>query len=1059
MKAELDEELRSLREKYLDLFNEAVSSADEKEKAAFEQMNAEAGENIERYGAEISARIGELRASVEESLRKSGEVAAALRAGVDGNSGAIQDVKAELDEELRGLREKYLDLFNEAISSADEKEKAAFEQMNAKVGESIEKYGSAVAKRIAEMQASVDESLRKNSEVAAALRADVDGNSDEIQKIRGDFDESLRQLSGKYMTLFDDALAKADEKEKNAFEQFNAKASESIDKYRGIISQQVSAMHKSLSETLKTITSEAEKSIHDAQESVRALQDECETASMKAAEIQPKLESKIREVSQNIQEFQNSAQIKLDNLSRLISDSIKNAVAESEGRHLSVLEGIDEQIGSYKKDIEYKLSQLETSGADVDMLEKSLRAAMQEVQDRVLSSFSTFSADQQRRQSDFSKSVKENSSSIEAELDEIRRSVDELKASASDNISNRLNDFEDTFTKNLAVKGNQIDTELVEWKQQFDSKLKEFANSYADSRRAAENGYLDELKNGIAALQAKTAEQYSRIGDAADETGKRLQADIDELKNTISSFRTEAGNRIDEISRSSEEQLKAETEKNLGLMNSQLAKIKSQLETDIRTFEDSLKSRQETGVSSIDAALAEFNSWKQQIKHQLDESASLFSEELDSFRASSRAKIEESAQKIMAEAAGYSENIRKQQNELMSRLEELQNNADSSIGSYQERSAEIEERLRKMYADMVSESDERIKSQNALSEQNLSLLRQEIQNASEQNRATQSKFVLKMQNDANDMQSRMSELSKELNEIKSNIQLYEKADQMKRQLEDNITSLRNSIERIEKFSDTAGQLSGQYDAICKMNEDIGRQLASVESQKNRVVMLEQQFDKLMALSGSIDERIGSFRATSDDLQTMEVSVRNYKDKLDQVSQQYERLEKKNEVIERVLKDVDVSYNQLKDIEQRLSDCSRKTQSLPLEIKDVQNNVDRILQSAPKISDAVGKINSLDTMIDQTEKRINDITNVQNGIKQTELNLQELSREVKVRYDGLHQLTKEEVSKNQRPKDAGIAPSERETIRALKRDGWSVKELASRFKRTETEIDLLLQLPD
>ena len=34
----------------------------------------------------------------------------------------------------------------------------------------------------------------------------------------------------------------------------------------------------------------------------------------------------------------------------------------------------------------------------------------------------------------------------------------------------------------------------------------------------------------------------------------------------------------------------------------------------------------------------------------------------------------------------------------------------------------------------------------------------------------------------------------------------------------------------------------------------------------------------------------------------------------------------------------------------------------------------------------------------------------------------------------------------------LTPNLRETIRSLKRDGWTISELASRFNRTETEIE-------
>ena len=119
----------------------------------------------------------------------------------------------------------------------------------------------------------------------------------------------------------------------------------------------------------------------------------------------------------------------------------------------------------------------------------------------------------------------------------------------------------------------------------------------------------------------------------------------------------------------------------------------------------------------------------------------------------------------------------------------------------------------------------------------------------------------------------------------------------------------------------------------------------------------------------------------------------------------------------------------------------------------------MLQNGPKITEAAAKLAELDTILSETERRIDSLQSVNTGLKKTQLDVQTLSREVNNKFDALHKITTAEVSKNQGLKDNGISPSERETIRALKREGWTVQEIASRFKRTPTEIELLLELPD
>ena len=107
---------------------------------------------------------------------------------------------------------------------------------------------------------------------------------------------------------------------------------------------------------------------------------------------------------------------------------------------------------------------------------------------------------------------------------------------------------------------------------------------------------------------------------------------------------------------------------------------------------------------------------------------------------------------------------------------------------------------------------------------------------------------------------------------------------------------------------------------------------------------------------------------------MEVKVREFQESLSTISMTYDRLDKKAEVINRVSLDVDTSFNQLKEMEQRLSFCSRQMQSLPEEIKDVQSNVDTLMKNSKHLDSAVDKINSLNEMLKDTENLIEKVQN-------------------------------------------------------------------------------------
>ena len=216
---------------------------------------------------------------------------------------------------------------------------------------------------------------------------------------------------------------------------------------------------------------------------------------------------------------------------------------------------------------------------------------------------------------------------------------------------------------------------------------------------------------------------------------------------------------------------------------------------------------------------------------------------------------------------------------------------------------------------------------------------------------------------------------------------------------------------------------------------------------------------MIALSNTIDDRILSLNTTKDDLQAMEVTVRNYNDRLQYISDQYDRLEKKDEVVNRIKLDVDSQFEKLKDLEQRLVNCNRQAVSLPQEIKEVQSNVDKILQNGPKITDAIGRLETLDSLLEETEHRIEAVNSVQNGIKKTELDLQGLSRDVDNKFKTLQQMTQKDLQGKPSVKGSALNPQINDSVRQLRRQGWSIQEIADKLKLTENEVDLILQLPE
>ena len=138
------------------------------------------------------------------------------------------------------------------------------------------------------------------------------------------------------------------------------------------LKKEISIVQNELKNSLEDVTQKASTTVEEAKNSVQYIQTQCDKAEKRAAEIQTDLQKIQAETEQKIdalhsstnsqiENFQIETNNRLESLSKLISDSVKKAVSESEVKHLHILDDVDSQLNSYKKDIEYKLSQIQFS--------------------------------------------------------------------------------------------------------------------------------------------------------------------------------------------------------------------------------------------------------------------------------------------------------------------------------------------------------------------------------------------------------------------------------------------------------------------------------------------------------------------------------------------------------------------------------------------------------------------------------------------------------------------------------------------------------------------------
>lgn len=1040
----VDAILQKLNSDITQAYKNAALKAQQLEDTAFKSLEEKSNLRCESYKKALetmSAEMqNELNASAESFKKQLAETSASIKTLADsialknaGNEKLMETLNADFGAKSIEFQKKYELFFENAITDAARKEKSAYEKYIELTRQNLENYKKSAEEKIGAVHTSISEKIFSFNNSVNNTQKLADEKLLSVENFVNEKTELIDAVIEAKINSINEKISQIQQAADDKVEQTNS----SLDSKLDSVNEKIALIEKAVEEKTIKVNSDADLKFQSINE--------------KYLSIEKDFDGKVSNANAVVDE-------KLLSVKEKIADAEKKS-DEKLNKVIASLASFDSRMSDFQKDMEYRLSAMELSGKDIEAIDFTMRQAMEKTQDKVLSDFAGFTEKQKKQQTDFEYSISENQSKLASELAALEKALDNLKTSAISSVSEKLQGLEEKFDSDLQLSSTKLSEELTSWKSDFDSRLTALANRCEDERHLAETNFVEDFKNKIAGLQEKNREQLARISSDIAQTQTSVQNDIDKVRLDLNAFMEQYRDNLKKASSDSERALKEASAAYNEQISLQLEKKEKEILEDLQSFENGVASRQSTSTAAIDSALAEFNSWKEQIRHQMDESRSMFAEQLKGMHDSAAEKLSEARSMMDRNLAAYSTENQEKLDGISAQIESLKLKSANLIKEFDEHSQTSRLEMQKMYEQMLKTTEDKVKLQNSEAEEKIRMLRAEIRSAGEDSQMRQSKLVLKIQADENDFQTRISELDKELKNIESQMQVYEKAEQMKKNLDQKIADLTNSFNKLELYHSDAQKLSEEYSSIIKMDNEMNEKLTRFNSGKTQIEGIEAKFEKLLNLSGSMDEKIKDLQSTSDDLQELQLSVRNFQNTLSGISDRYDRLEKKNDIIEQVAANVDRTFESLRELEQRLSSCSRQASSLPEEISEVQNNVDSILNNNGKIREAVTRLESLGNILEETEKKVDAIKNEREGIARTEARLQNLAREIDSKFNLLEKITKADLEKHPAKNNSGISPQDRESVKTLKRQGWTVAEIARSLNFPESAVELILEMPD
>ena len=546
--------------------------------------------------------------------------------------------------------------------------------------------------------------------------------------------------------------------------------------------------------------------------------------------------------------------------------------------------------------------------------------------------------------------------------------------------------------------------------------------------------YTEELNRKISEFASRSLASKDQIEQQMEETKSTVREELDNINQNLKSFIEQYKVELQNTTATADTLLKRETDEFNIRVKDSLLKCEQDLDQQISDFKQSMIDKQESSTSVIDSSISEFNTWKRRISDQFEEKSGYFNEQLESLK-----------QKNDIDFKDLSAQTKELGDALKMEIQDLADKARNTISEFDEDSIQMRNTLESSFETLKKDTDKYILGVLKDTDKDMLAYKKDFKS-----------ITSKFNDESNDIQIRFDEINKTIAKFVKDSEIFEKAENHKKQLTESLTELKQSLSQVKDWQDEVKDLEARVKNLDKMNADVTQKISLYNNERGRVDRLEQDYTRIIQLSSKAGQTLDNIIQANDTLQDVEMKVRDFQENLADISNKFERIEKKEVVIDKVSDSVDKAFENLKALEQRLTECKRETNSLPKEILQVQKDVDSLLKNSGKISNAIDKLDSLQHILDDTDEHINSIKNSRDGILTIEANLKALAKETDKKIDIVKAISEPEAKKKTNVSKT-IGKSEKDMVIDLKRRGWKDETIANKLGLSISEVRLILEM--
>ncbi len=1055
---QIDRNNRSLEKvkRFSDKIKGELAGTVEEKTAEMKNLAIELQVNM-KAGKEILKRVRE----VEDGLQERAQGIDEIRKKITGYDHALEELvgmTARVDENLKRIHTEslFVDKVGKRITTASQR----VQKIEQDVGRLEEKFRQENQKGIQalrnEISRDTQQRVRGIAQTVAASESKIKDFSVYVTRLEARGEEMQSEILDSLQKSFERLELDAKAKHSGLLNQFVT----SLNKLLGEADARGKALKKSYSEALASFEKRLVQTVKKGEalegkvfENLKAL------IANNTEEIEGQLENMHKQVDGMTafrQQLDNQIGSLMKDSERVKEESLQSLAKAAEQMQVTALQSVEEKLEGYARDIEYKFQKLETANLDIEAMEKNLQDLIQKTSSKVRDEFALFSDTFTEERNSERERIQGEFAELQAGVKELEEGLSELKSKAYENVSSRLQVFEEDFFKDLRDRNANLEDRIQEWQSEIEGGMQEVADVQLSERQGLEKRFSEELKNELERTRQESFQELRQLQAKVADFESSLLERVGGSEEYLEGFRNSLTTKLEQTRKQAQGLLDKQLRELHDSVDATAQRLSHEVEERLRAMESSVNGKKSELEDTIDTVKGEIASWQARVAQALKEYELEFTEKYTVLRQESDGQIskirEAFAQQREDLVAATNEERLQLKEELKSigqRANELENKlnetSDSSLDSLKRQVEAFQAELNQRSKDVQVEMDNRVRG-----------LKQRLADLKDKAENQQQSLFGKIDEGYQLLSISLGDMDKRVKSFAGQTKIFERADELKMQMETRIEEMKRDLEKLQGMHKEVDDLESRVTGMKKTVEEVGSKLVKLLSERGRVEDMDSEFKKLLNVSKELDHRLGTVYSSQDTLQEIQAKIRELENLEKLTEGRFERMEKKKSIIEATTEGVDRSFQQLDELEGDLKAFRKDLEDISKHFEGLKEQFEQISSGREKSDYVVQKIQDLDSILEDLETRMEKLEKAREWLAKTETRFEHIGKQAQDQVRLMESILK--ADKKQSKLGEGAPPMDkRETVVKLAHLGWSPVEIARTTKLSRGEVELILEL--